>query len=190
MQKNPELDAHLAQVLERIGEIARAHRWKQAVDHGLSPLQIRIMGFLLAHTGEGVGVARLADELQVSKPTISDSVKLLNDRKYLIRKADKNDARSHALALTAAGRKYTTMTTPLNDALAQMNGPSKEALLLGLMGVLENLFRAEEVHVQRMCFTCVHYNGDRKRKHRCQLLERTMTITELRTDCAEHELAL
>ena len=104
MSSTPELDAHLAQVLERIGEVARALRWKQAVEEGLSPLQIRIMGFLADHADESIGVARLAEELLVSKPTISDSVKLLADRKFLIRKPDKSDARSHALQLTGAGR--------------------------------------------------------------------------------------
>jgi len=188
MEKNPGLDAHLAQVLERIGEVARALRWKQAVDADLSPLQIRILGFLGDHEVEGVGVARLAEELQVSKPTISDSVNLLSDRKLLVRKADKHDARSHALQLTASGRKHASVDTPLKDAVAALSQEQKEHLLLGLMGVLGSLFRSEEVQVQRMCFTCAHYEGDRKTKHRCLLLEKTLKVAELRTDCVEHEL--
>ena len=188
MEKDPGLDAHLAQVLERIGEVARALRWKQAVDADLSPLQIRILGFLGDHSGEGVGVARLAMELQVSRPTISDSVNLLAERKLVLRKADKSDGRSHALVLTAAGRKNAASAAPMNDALADLDGSRKEALLLGLMSLLEQLFRSGEVQVQRMCFTCAHYRGDRKTKHRCLLLEKTLKVAELRTDCVEHEL--
>ena len=189
MEKDPGLDAHLAQVLERIGEVTRALRWEQAVDVGLSPLQLRILGFLVSHADEGVGVARLAAELQVSRPTISDSVNLLAERKLVVRKADKNDGRSHALVLTAAGRKHAMIATPMNDAIAQLDAPRKEALLLGLMSVLESLFRSEEVQVQRMCFTCAHYEGDRKAKHKCLLLEKRLSVAELRTDCVEHELA-
>ncbi|HQV39651.1 MAG: MarR family transcriptional regulator [Flavobacteriales bacterium] len=188
MSSTPELDAHLAQVLERIGEVARALRWKQAVEEGLSPLQIRIMGFLADHADESIGVARLAEELLVSKPTISDSVKLLADRKFLIRKPDKSDARSHALQLTAAGRRHVSAGTPMDTAVAELSLEHKEALLTGLMGVLESLFRKEAVHVQRMCFTCKYYRGDRSVEHRCLLLEKSLPVAELRTDCAEHEV--
>lgn len=189
MGTNTALDAHVAQVLERIGEIARSLRWKQAVDSGLSPLQIRILEFLADHRSERTGVARLADELQMSRPTISDSVKLLDERGLLVRKVDRTDGRSHALVLTAAGRKNAASSTPLNDAMARMDKATKEALLLGLMGVLESLFRSEEVQVQRMCFTCAHYAGDRRTKHRCLLLEKSLKVAELRTDCGEHELS-
>ncbi|MBZ0205054.1 MAG: MarR family transcriptional regulator [Flavobacteriales bacterium] len=189
MSSPSELDAHLAQVLERIGEVGRALRWKQAVEEGLSPLQIRILGFLADHAGEGVGVARLAEELLVSKPTISDSVKLLADRKFVVRKPDKNDARSHALHLTSLGKRHVTAGTPMDAAVAELLPEHKEVLLLGLMAVLESLFRKESVQMQRMCFTCKHYEGDRKGKHHCLLLEKTMQVAELRTDCAEHEVA-
>ncbi|MBK9177429.1 MAG: MarR family transcriptional regulator [Flavobacteriales bacterium] len=68
------LNAHLARLLERIAEVSRALRWRQATSAGLSPLQIRILGFVSEHPGESVGVARLAEELQVTRPTVSDSV--------------------------------------------------------------------------------------------------------------------
>lgn len=186
MQATPELDAHLAQALERIGEVARALRWKQAVEEGLSPLQIRILGFLAHHGDEGIGVARLAEELMVSKPTISDSVRLLADRRMIVRKADKRDARSHALHLTAAGNRHVSAGTPMDDAVAELSREHKEALLTGLMGVLEALFRKEAVHVQRMCFTCKYYQGDRTVDHQCHLLEKSLPVAELRTDCVEH----
>lgn len=189
MPSIPELDAHLAQLLERIGEVGRALRWKQAVEEGLSPLQIRILGFLADHDDESVGVARLAEELLVSKPTISDSVKLLAEKKFVSRKPDKNDARSHALHLTAQGERHVSAGTPMDTAVAELSLDRKEALLLGLMDVLESLFRKESIQMQRMCFTCKHYKGDRKAKHHCLLLEKTMQVAELRTDCAEHEVA-
>lgn len=186
MSNTAPLDAHLAQVLERIGEVARALRWKQAVEEGLSPLQIRIMGFLADHADEGIGVARLAGELMVSKATISDSVKLLADQKFVVRKPDKSDARSHALHLTAAGKRHISSGTPLDVAIAELGQERKEALLLGLMGVLELLFRTDALNVQRLCFTCTHYRGDRKKEHGCALFDTDLRVAELRTDCGEH----
>lgn len=181
------LDEHLAQVLERIGEVSLAMRRKQATD--LSPLQLRILDFVNAHSEEQVGVARLSEELQVSKPTISDSVKLLVERKRLERKVDALDARAHKLKITSVGKKELTANSPLDQAIAGLSGPGKEAMMLGLLGVLEGLFNSGDLNVQRMCWTCRYYDGNKKNEHRCLLLEKSLGISELRTDCAEHELA-
>lgn len=41
VSNKPQLDAHIAKVLERIGEVSLAMRRKQTID--LSPLQLRIL---------------------------------------------------------------------------------------------------------------------------------------------------
>ncbi len=181
------LNAHLARLLERIGEVSRAMRWEEATGSGLSPLQLRILGFVADHAGQSVGVARLAEELQVTPPTVSDSVKLLVDRGLLARKSDPHDGRSHALRLTVAGRKQLPATEPFAAAIAELPLSERETLLLALMRLLETLLANGDVQVQRMCWTCAHYQGDRHGKHHCELLGKELALAELRTDCAEHE---
>ena len=60
MARKPHIDdpmnAHLARLLERIGEVSRAMRWEEATGSGLSPLQLRILGFVADHAGQSVGV--------------------------------------------------------------------------------------------------------------------------------------
>lgn len=183
------MDEHLAQVLERLGEVARSLRWKQASDAGLSALQLRILGFIAEHPERPVGVAALAQELQVGRPTVSESVKTLVDQGYLQRKPDPGDARGHALHLRAAGRKLLRDAAPFTDALADLPGPHKNALLLGSMRLLERLVDNGAVRVQRMCWTCRYYQGDRDGRHHCTLLRKDLKVPELRTDCPEHERA-
>lgn len=182
-------DEHLAQVLERLGEVARAMRWRQATDAGLSALQLRILGFIAAHPEQQVGVAMLAEELQIGKPTVSESVKALVEQGFMDRKAGTGDGRSHALRLRPAGRKLTHATPPLADAMAALPDARKNALLLASMQLLEALVQSGEVQVQRMCWTCRHYRGDRDEQHHCLLLRKDLPVQELRTDCPEHERA-
>lgn len=181
------LNAHLTRLLERIGEVSRAMRWEEATGSGLSPLQLRILGFVADHARQSVGVARLADELQVTRPTVSDSVKLLVDRGLLARKPDPHDGRSHTLRLTAAGRKHLPAAEPFAAALATLPVRERETMLLALMRLLEALLSSGDVQVQRMCWTCTHYRGDRQGKHHCMLLRKDLSLVELRTDCPEHE---
>lgn len=183
------LDQHLAMVLERIGEVSRALRLREAVEAEISPLQLRIMGFIADHPDTTVGVARLADELQFTRPTISESVRLLVEKGVLLRLADPADGRSHALRLSAKAMRHMSGSSPLDEAVAALSTSSKEALLLALMQVLQQLADSRKLLVQRMCWTCVHYDGDRKEHHRCLLLKKKLKIRELRTDCAEHVVA-
>ncbi len=185
-----ELNAHLARVLERIGELARSLRWQQATNVGLSPLQLRVLGFVSEHPGDLVGVARLAEELQVTRPTVSDSVALLVEQGLLVRRPDPSDGRSHSLRLTAAGKRWLPASGPFADALATLPRDEREALLLALMRLLQTLLHRGDIQVQRMCWTCTHYKGDRKGQHQCLLLRKKLAVCELRTDCPEHELAL
>lgn len=180
------LDAHLAGLLERIGEVARALRWQQTTGTGLSPLQLRILGFIAAHPGGSVGVARLAEELQVTRPTVSDSVALLVERGLLLRKPDPHDRRSHALKLTPEGRRWLPSRGPFHAALGALPLNEREALLLALMRLLRSLLETGDVRVQRMCWTCVHYRGDQQGRHHCALLRKDLAVAELRTDCPDH----
>lgn len=183
----PDTDEHLARMLERIGEVALALRRGKGMAQELSALQLRVLGFVADRGVEPAGVALLADALQVSRPTASDSVRLLVERGFLLRKPDPHDARSHALHLTAAGRKAAASGSPLLGALAGLPKEAKAPTLIALMRVLEALVNAGDVRVQRMCFTCKHYRGDKSGKHRCLLMKLDMAVADLRTDCPEHE---
>jgi DNA-binding MarR family transcriptional regulator len=182
-------DEHLAQVLERLGEVARALRWKQATDAGLSALQLRILGFIAAHPEHNVGVAMLAEELQIGKPTVSESVKALVEQGFLDRKADAEDGRSHTLRLRASGRKHAQGAAPLTEVVAGLSPARKNELLLSSMQLLQALVESGDVQVQRLCWTCRYYRGDRDKRHHCLLLRKDLPVQELRTDCPEHERA-
>lgn len=183
----PSAHEHLAKVLERIGEVALALRRRSGGDSGLSALQLRVLGFVADRGTEAVGVATLADVLQISRPTASDSIRILVERGYLQRKPDPKDGRSHALRLTPKGARAAASASPLLGALAGIPEKSMNETLIALMHVLEALVASGDVHVQRMCFTCKHYQGDRVNKHRCLLMQKSMSVADLRTDCPEHE---
>lgn len=183
-------DEHIAEMLERIGEVALALRRGKGAAHDLSALQLRVLGLVADRATEPVGVAVLADVLQVSRPTASDSVRLLVERGFLQRKPDPHDGRSHTLRLTAAGRQAAASGSPLLNALAGMPREGKAGTLIAIMRILEALVTSGDIRIQRMCFTCTHYRGDKEGKHRCMLLQKDMAVSDLRTDCPEHEAAI
>ncbi len=192
-RQNSKVESKIVVALERISEAFRVLLWNESKENSLSPIQIQILIFLLFHSQEKCTVSYLAQEFNMTKPTISDSVKILL-QKGLIEKFDSlTDTRSYTLGLTKIGKqtaeKSANFTFAIEKPLSSLAEIEKEELLNGLLKLIHQLNKAGIITVQRMCFTCTNYrinNGG----HYCSLLKSKLVNTELRVDCGEHELRL
>ena len=70
--------------LERISEAFKGILWEHAKVIGLSPTQIQILIFIAYHKTKLCNVSHLAKEFNITKPTVSDAVRVLNNKKYII----------------------------------------------------------------------------------------------------------
>jgi len=192
-RQNSKVESKIVVALERISEAFRVLLWNESKENSLSPIQIQILIFLLFHLQEKCTVSYLAQEFNMTKPTISDSVKILL-QKGLIEKFDSlTDTRSYTLGLTKTGKqtaeKSANFTLAIEKPLNSLTEIEKEELLSALLKLIHQLNKVGIITVQRMCFTCTNYrisNGD----HYCNLLKSKLANTELRVDCKEHELML
>ena len=162
----------------------------QSKAYGLSPIQIRILIFLRFHPVDKGRVSFLAEEFNLIKATISDSVRLLLAKELVSKEADPADLRSYRLTLTDKGRN---IAREVSDFASAIRGPieklpesRKTAMLDGLLRLIRDLNRSGVITIQRMCHTCAHYQND-EGAHYCKLLESKLADNELRVDCPEHE---
>lgn len=95
------------------------HLRRQSQSLGLSPLDETLLIGVLKN--DGVGVSELADNEQMSRPTMSAHIKRLEAGGYIARRApDSQDKRRIGLSLTPAGRKaLEAVSRRRNDWLAQ-----------------------------------------------------------------------
>lgn len=189
-----DVEGKIIVALERIAESFRVLLWNEAKEYGLSPIQVQLLIFILNHPVQDCKISYLAREFNMTKATISDAVKVLEEKKLLKRETEATDTRSYIFHLTTEGKKITQKVSlfanPLRHPLKEFTGEEKENLLNGLLHLVYNLHQDKTITLQRMCYTCRHYKGDKKKKHFCQLLETTLQKKELRIDCAEHEYAV
>ncbi len=67
--------------LEKISEAFRSMIWEYAKMKNLSPIQIQILIFLKNHEAALCNVSHLAKEFNLTKPTISDAIKVFTEKK-------------------------------------------------------------------------------------------------------------
>lgn len=190
--QNSNTDSRIVASLERISQAFRIMLWNESKEFSLTPIQIQTLIFLLNHSEEKRTVTYLAREFNITKATVSDTIKTLTQKELISKEYHPEDTRSYTIHLTTKGREIAAHTSlftkELFVPLHKLNDTEKENFLLNLMDIIHHLQKSGIISLQRMCFTCVHYrpNGP-KGKHFCNLLNVKLESNELRIDCPEHE---
>ncbi|SFF03098.1 DNA-binding transcriptional regulator, MarR family [Chitinophaga sp. CF118] len=184
------IDARLLLSLQRLSDMLKAMQWEQARMLGITPLQLQILLFVGYHPPVVNKAASIASELQVSRPTISDAVGSLVSKGLLEMHADKRDRRSYSLVLTGTGMQLMKQASEymgqLKDLLDKKPEQEKNNLYHSVYSIITGLLTADKGGVQRMCFNCAHYNGNKKRQHECLFLKKSLLSAELQLDCSYH----
>lgn len=190
-EQNQRVESRIVVALERISEAFRVLLWNESKETALSPIQIQILIFIYFHTQEKCKIGYLADEFNMTKATISDSVKVLLSKDLVTKEVDTIDTRSYSISLTVEGRKIarkaSLFTTSIEQPLEQLSKEQKSIMLNGLLKLIFDLNKSGVITIQRMCFTCSNYQFN-EGNHYCKLLKSNLTETELRVDCPDHVL--
>lgn len=188
--QNQKIESRIVVALERISEAFRVLLWNESKAHALSPIQIQILIFLQFHSADKCRVGYLADEFNMTKATISDSVRVLLAKELVTKKTDPADSRSYTLSLTEAGKKIARKSSLFSGAIEKpidkLTEEQKVVMLNGLLNLIHDLHTSGIITLQRMCFTCSNYQSDNG-VHYCTLLRTELSDSELRIDCPEHE---
>lgn len=190
-EQNTNLDSKIVAGLERLSQVFRVLLWEKAKQHNLSPIQIQLLIFIKHHSADKSTISYLAKEFNVTKPTISDAIKVLEQKKMLKKVADEADTRSYIIQLTATGRNIVSDTehfvNPIKEIIADFNQPEKLMLWQNITKLITQLHQSGAISVQRTCHYCKHFSSKNKAPY-CKLLEQKLLTHDVRIDCAEFEV--
>jgi DNA-binding MarR family transcriptional regulator len=188
--QNSSNAALILAALERVGESFRVMLWEQAKAYGLSPIQVQSLIFLHTHDEALATVTYLSKEFNVTKATMSDVIKVLTEKKLVIRKDNPSDSRAQVLKLTLQGKKVAaaagSFANSMLSQILQLTDRQQTEIKTILLNLIYQLYKEKIITMQRMCFTCIHFSTANN-KHFCNLLKIPLTPDHLRLDCPEHE---
>ena len=81
--QNSDLNSKIVAGLERLSQVFRILLWEKAKEQGLSPIQIQLLIFIQHHSADKATISYLAQEFNFTKPTISDAIKVLEEKNLL-----------------------------------------------------------------------------------------------------------
>jgi len=189
--QNSSIESKIVASLERVSQAFRVLLWNESKEFSLSPIQVQVLIFLLHHSDEKRKVSYLADEFNMTKATISDTIKTLEQKLLIKKEYEQHDTRSYIIHLTKKGKDIAEKTSifakQIQVPIDKLHSSDKENLLLSLLDIIHHLNKSGIITIQRMCFTCHFYKTNKNgQEHFCGLLNTKLADNEIRIDCAEH----
>lgn len=181
--------------LARLGIALKSQSWDRTGPLGLNPTQGQILTLLLQKSGMQVSLSELAEQLAVSLPTVSDSVKALENKGYVKKQTDTNDKRAVGISLTAKGRveaeRLSQWPDYLLDAVEELTESERRVFLRALVKMIRSLQVRGKIPVAQMCVTCRFFRPnvykDPIHPHRCDFVNAPFGDGELRIVCLDHQ---
>ncbi|WP_222983327.1 MarR family winged helix-turn-helix transcriptional regulator [Flagellimonas meishanensis] len=188
-----DLSSKIIAGLERISQAFKVLLWERAKNLGISPIQIQILIFVAHHRIALNNVSLLAQEFNVSKPTISDAVRVLHEKGLIVKDHSHSDNRSYSIFLSDEGKKIVAGTedfaTPMANMLQHISKGDQESLFSAISKLIYQLNQQDILTVQRTCFACRFYEQGGE-EHYCRLLKKRLKHSDIRLDCHEFEAKL
>lgn len=189
--QNSSLDNKIVAGLDRISQVFKTLLWEKSKTYNLSPIQIQLLIFIQYHSEEKTTVSYLSQEFNVSKPTISDTIKTLEQKQFIKKIADQRDTRSYRIELTPTGKRIVLETesfvNPLTEIITNSEQNDKLVLWENITNIILQLNELNVISVQRTCFKCKFYSKLNNEPF-CNLLNQHLRTADIRIDCPEFEL--
>ena len=188
--QNSDTPSKIVAGLERLSTAFRVLLWEHAKVIGLSPIQIQILIFVAYHDESVCNVSHLAQEFNVTKPTISDAVKVLDKKGLIAKITSPLDKRAYSIALSKEGNAIVKKThhfaQPIHALTSQIDQAEQEQFFKTLSKIIYGLNQKGVLTVQRTCYNCRFFEKKGKQNY-CGLMKKELLNKDIRLDCGEFE---
>jgi DNA-binding MarR family transcriptional regulator len=175
--------------LERLCNLLRVEARAHGASYSLLPIQLEVLHYLSQCNRYSDTPQSVTEFLGQTKGTVSQSLKVLEDRGLVRKLPDVNDRRLVHLKVTPAGRRVISKAVPariVQKALELLPRHDSERLGQQLGGLLRAAQRANRGKSFAACHTC-RFNERVDDGFRCGLTGEALSQAEVQLICREHE---
>ncbi len=176
-------------ILERFCNLLRMEVRTFGLRFGLQPVQIEALMYLTQCNRYSDTPQSVTEYLGLTKGTVSQSLKVLEQKGLLRKQQDKRDKRIIHLAPTPKGRKFIDQSIPakgLEAALKTFSSLKCSELEESLRSILRGMQRANERKTFAACHSC-RFNEHHMQGYVCGLTQEPLSTQEIQLICREHE---
>jgi DNA-binding MarR family transcriptional regulator len=168
-------------LISRLARLDAAETWEDA----LNPTQVAALEYLTRANRFSRAPSHVADYLGTTRGTMSQTLKSLERKGYVIERRSEKDRRSISYDPTEGGRILAARRHSLVDAVSALPDAARIHLGDSLAALLECQLQANGGRPFGICRTCAHYRTTRDGSY-CALLSLPLLPEETDQICHEH----
>ncbi len=186
-----QINKNIIAAFDKIITIYRLLLWDIGKIENLSPTQIQFIEFINDNPENLCTLTNLAKEFELSKPTVSDSIRNLEKKGYINKTPDLHDARIHYFKLTEKSKNLLYKIFSRKNRIKEMMGTVcvEEKIIISsfLSKMIQSFYQDGTIQSARTCLNCYNFvknaNPLSDSPHYCSFAKIYMAEPELRTYC-------
>ncbi len=184
------MNVHQGQdLLERLNNLLRMETRTLGLKFGLQPIQIEALTYLTRCNRYSDTPQAVTEYLGLTKGTVSQSLKVLEQKGFLRKQQDKEDKRITHLTVTAKGKKLVEQAFPdktLEAAVAKTSSAQDRKLEDTLRSLLREMQHLRDRKTFAACHTC-RFHEHYEKGYICGLTKEALSKQDIQLICREHE---
>lgn len=176
-------------VLERLSNLLRMETRAFGLRYGLQPVQMEALAYLTQCNRYSDTPQAVGEYLGLTKGTVSQSLKVLEQKGFLRKQPDKQDKRIVHLTPTVKGRNVIEKAITkksLTSALAMGDSGKMTELASVLRSVLRGMQQVNKRKAFAACHTC-RFNEHHEKGFVCGLTRELLSVQDVQLICREHQ---
>lgn len=171
---------HIRDLINRLARMDASEAWVG----DLNPSQRSVLDYLSRANRFSRNPSQVADYLGSTRGTVSQTLKSLGKKGYVVEARSDTDKRAIKIDLTIKGRNAILLPNSLALGLGGLPPIERGNLIEALSNLLSGLLRQNDRKPFGICQSCVHFSP-RGKNGFCTLLSETLTEREITKICHE-----
>jgi DNA-binding MarR family transcriptional regulator len=178
--------------IERLGNLLRNETRREGAEFGLQPVQLEALNYLSICNRYSDTPMGVTEYLGQTKGTVSQSLKVLEKKGFLVKHTDKNDKRIVHLKVSSSGKQLLKTSIPprlFTNACDHLNAQAQSRIASALAELLHTIQHANGMKSFGVCRSCRYNQINKDGSYFCGLTEETLSQSDVLLICREHENA-
>lgn len=182
------MNDELFNIIERLANLLRQEVRVAGQSLGLQPVQQEALYYLSICNKYSDTTLAVTEYLGLTKGTVSQSLKILENKSLITRNKDESDKRITHLNVTALGKQFLADTCPpkkFKEAINQLSSNSQDQTATLMTDLLKNYQQTTGRTTFRVCNGC-KYNQKTPSGILCGLTKEALRLDETQQICREY----
>ena len=185
----PDTSNAVHDIIERLGNLVRADVRAACHAQGVRPVQFEALSYLTQCNRYSDTPQAVAEYLGLTKGTVSQTLKVLEEKGLLLKRSDSLDKRVVHLKPTARGRRLVEQVIPSESVatgIEKLSVRARHESVEVLRQLLRSIQQANGLKTFAPCGTC-RFNQQREGHYFCALTQEALADDDVRLLCREHQ---